>query len=223
LNLSTSDLSTATSTDVTTFTQPGSRPCAPALIDAGDPQRKKVETFIAQRFLEVHGAQITVFMPQLLALFDDQGDVRAAVGMRDASLERLFLEYYLDIPVERRIADRATSGCVFPERERIVEIGNLASIDRLASRRLFKLLARRVSADDYQWAVFTGCSSLHRMFATLGIETVSLGRALQSRLPSDQQTWGGYYEDNPQVVAGRVGHGRQIFDQVTFDQLTVAA
>jgi hypothetical protein len=217
------DLSTATSTDVTTFTQPGSRPCAPALIDAGHPQRKKVETFIAQRFLEVHGAQITVFMPQLLALFDDQGDVRAAVGMRDASLERLFLEYYLDTSVEQTIAEKADTGGFIAARERIVEIGNLASIDRRASRNLFKLLAHRLSADDYQWAVFTGCSSLQRMFATLGIETVCLGRALQSRLPGDQQTWGGYYEDNPHVVAGRVGHGRQIFDQVTFEQLTVAA
>ena len=209
------DLSTATSTDVTAFTQPGSRPCAPALIDAGHPQRKKVETFIAQRFLEVHGAQITAFMPQLLALFDDQGDVRAAVGMRDASLERLFLEYYLDLPVEQAIADQSGPGSVMAERERIVEIGNLASIDRFASRSLFKLLACRLSADDYQWAVFTGCSSLHRMFATLGIETLSLGRALQSRLPVDQQTWGGYYEDNPQVVAGRVGHGRRVFEQLT--------
>jgi len=145
--------------------------------------------------------------------------VRAAVGMRDASLERLFLEYYLDIPVEQAVeqasADQVTPGCLFAERERIVEIGNLASIDRLASRNLFKLLARRLFADDYQWAVFTGCSSLQRMFAALGIETLSLGRALQSRLPADQQTWGGYYEDNPLVVAGRVGHGRRIFDQLT--------
>jgi len=196
---------------------------APAVIDASHPQRKRVEAFIAQRFLEVHGAQIAVFMPQLLALFDDQGAVRAAVGMRDASLERLFLEYYLDIPVEqaveqasadRLITDGVTPGCVFEERERIVEIGNLASIDRLASRNLFKLLARRLFADDYQWAVFTGCSSLQRMFATLGIETLSLGRALQSRLPVDQQTWGGYYEDNPLVVAGRVGHGRRVFEQL---------
>jgi hypothetical protein len=208
------DFSTATNLDVTAFRQSGANPCAPALIDAGHPQRKKVEAFIAQRFLEVHGALITAFMPQMLALFDDQGAVRAAVGMRDASLERLFLEYYLDTSVEQTIARKADTGGV-AARERIVEIGNLASIDRLASRNLFKLLARRLSAEDYQWAVFTGCSSLQRMFATLGIETVSLGRALQSRLPVDQQTWGGYYEDNPQVVAGRVGHGRRVFDQLT--------
>ena len=52
------------------------------------------------------------------------------------------------------------------------------------------------------------------MFATLGIETLTLGRALQARLPQDQQTWGGYYEDNPQVVAGRVSCGRAIFESL---------
>ena len=52
------------------------------------------------------------------------------------------------------------------------------------------------------------------MFAALGIETVSLGRALQSRLPADQQTWGGYYEDNPQVVAGHIGLGQRVFENL---------
>ena len=192
------------------------------VIGLDHPQRKKVETFIARRFGEVHGAHIAVFMPQLLALFDDQGAVRAAVGLRDAGVERLFLEYYLDTSVEqaivdkvsadKEIADKAGAAGTVAVREQIVEIGNLASIDRCASRALFKLLARRLSSEDFQWAVFTGCSSLHRMFAILGLETVDLGRALQSRLPVDQQTWGGYYEDNPQVVAGRVGAGLRVFD-----------
>ena len=189
-----------------------STPGVADIIGLGHPQRKKVETFIARQFREVHGAHISVFMPQLLALFDDQGAVRAAVGIRDAGVERLFLEYYLDTSVEQAIADKARPAGTVAVRERIVEIGNLASIDRCASRALFKLLARRLSSKDFQWAVFTGCSSLHRMFAILGIETVGLGRALQLRLPADQQTWGGYYEDNPQVVAGRVGPGLRAFD-----------
>jgi hypothetical protein len=188
-----------------------STPCVADVIGLDHPQRKKVETFIARQFREVHGAHLSVFMPQLLALYDDQGAVRAAVGIRDAGVERLFLEYYLDTSVEQAIADKAKPAGTVAVREQIVEIGNLASIDRCASRALFKLLARRLSTEDFQWAVFTGCSSLHRMFAILGLETVGLGRALQSRLPLDQQTWGGYYEDNPQVVAGRVGPGLRVF------------
>jgi hypothetical protein len=208
------DLSTANRFGATALTQSATTTCPADVIGADHPQRKIVEAFVAQRFLEVHGAQITVFMPQFLALFDDQGAVQAAVGMRDAGCERLFLEYYLDHPVEQVIAEQAAPPAISVVRDRVVEIGNLASIDRRASRRLFKLLARRLSVENYQWAVFTGCSSLHRMFATIGIETVNLGRALQSQLPGDQQTWGGYYEDNPQVVAGRVGLGCEVFDRL---------
>ena len=201
----------STPTDGHSDAAPRSGLCPSGLIDSNDSRRAAVEAFIAQRFLEVHGARITVFMPQLLALFADQGAVRAAVGMRDAGEQRLFLEHYFDCAVEQAIADRAG---VAVARECIVEIGNLASVDRRASRQMFKLLAQHLHAEHFEWAVFTGCSSLHRMFDALGIETVGLGRALQSRLPSDQQTWGGYYEDNPQVVAGRIGLGRQIFEKL---------
>jgi hypothetical protein len=181
-----------------------------ALIDASHPRRKDVESFIAQRFLDVHAARINGFMPELLALFDNRGQVLAAVGIRAAGTQRLFLEYYLDNPVEQVIAE--CSG-VLGERAGIVEIGNLASRDRRASRALFRILAKRLQHERFEWAVFTGCSALHRMFATLGIETITLGRALQARLPRDQQTWGGYYEDNPQVVAGRVNCARAVFEQ----------
>jgi hypothetical protein len=180
-----------------------------ALIDASHPRRKDVETFIAQRFLDVHGARINSFMPELLALFDAQGEVLAAVGKRAASTQRLFLEYYLDSPVEQVIAER---GGDFRERSGIVEIGNLASRDRRASRALFRILSKRLHAERFEWAVFTSCGSLQRLFATLGIQTITLGRALQGRLPQDQQTWGGYYEDNPRVVAGRVNSGRAVFE-----------
>ena len=185
----------------------------PILIDADHPRREAVEQFIARRFLAVHGARISCFMPHLIAVFDAAGEVLAAVGMRAAADEALFLENYLDSPVERAVADKAgLCGIVDTGmRSRIAEIGNLASIDRRASRQLFTLLTRQLHADNFEWAVFTGCSSLQRMFKTLGIETICLGRALQARLPHDQQTWGSYYEDSPRVVAGRVSGGRIAF------------
>jgi hypothetical protein len=180
------------------------------LIERGHPARQKVEDFIAQRFLKVHGARISEFMPTLLALPGDDGEIRAALGVRDAGLEALFLEHYLDMPVESVLAAKA--GYSSTSRSRIAEIGNLASVDRRASRRLFGILSLYLAAGNFEWAVFTGCGSLRHMFQSLGIETLVLGRALQSRLPADQQTWGGYYEDNPQVIAGRVSRGVDVFD-----------
>ena len=180
------------------------------LVERGHPARQQVEDFIARRFLKVHGARIPAFMPTLLALFGDDGEVRAALGVRDAGIQSLFLEHYLELPVETVLAEKA--GISSTSRSGIAEIGNLASVDRRASRRLFSILSLYLNAAHFEWAVFTGCGSLRQMFQSLGIETLVLGRALQSRLPVDQQTWGGYYEDNPQVVAGRVSRGVDVFD-----------
>ena len=185
----------------------------PRLIDEQHPLRLQVEQFIAQRFLDMHGARISSFMPLLIALFGEEGNILAAVGIRSADVDALFLEHYLDIPVEQAISGNAGGAMSIPQRDRIVEIGNLASIDRRASRNLFKALADLLKAENFEWAVFTGCSSLHRMFEIMGVETVCLGRALQSRLPADQQTWGGYYEDNPRVIAGKVSGGCAAFAQ----------
>ena len=181
------------------------------LVAAGHPLRAQAERFIAQRFLEVHGARISEFMPELLTLSGNDGCMLAAVGIRSAADGPLFLEHYLDLPVESAIVKNAAEARPWPLRDAIVEIGNLASIDRRASRKLFRELAGLLDAKKFDWAVFTGCTSLHRMFKNLGIETVELGRALQSRLPAEQQTWGGYYEDDPRVVAGRISCGRDVF------------
>ncbi|MCP4980912.1 MAG: thermostable hemolysin [Gammaproteobacteria bacterium] len=184
------------------------------MIDESHPRRRQVEQFIAKRYFEVHAARISAFMPVLIALFDEDGEVLAAVGIRNAATGALFLEHYLDESIEQAITSNAGPALTFLSRDGIVEIGNLASIDRLASRELFKVLSGLLHAENFEWAVFTGCSSLHRMFTTLGIETICLGRALQSRLPVDQQTWGGYYEDNPRVVAGKVSRGCIAFEKI---------
>ncbi|MDH3759416.1 MAG: thermostable hemolysin [Gammaproteobacteria bacterium] len=184
------------------------------LIDSEHPRRRQVEQFIAQRYLEAHGARVSGFMPELIALFDDDDEILAAVGIRGASSDSLFLEYYLDAPVEQAILDNADRPLALPHREQIVEIGNLASTNRNASRELFTLLADLLHARNFEWAVFTGCTSLHRMFKILGIETLYLGRALQSQLPADQQTWGSYYEDSPRVVAGKVSGGCNAFENI---------
>ena len=73
-------------------------------IDVAHPRRKQVEQFIAGRFLKVHGARLSSFMPLLVALFDENGEVRAAVGIRNAAVESLFLEYYLDTSIEQAIS-----------------------------------------------------------------------------------------------------------------------
>ena len=184
------------------------------LINQLHPQRSRVETFIAQRFMRAHDAHIGQFMPRLIALFNTRGNIVAALGLRHAAQESLFLEHYLQRPIEQVISSCQLSYGSTISREDIVEIGNLASIDRFASRKLFKVLAELLISEGYQWATFTGCSSLRKIFGLIGIETISLASACQTLLPENQQHWGSYYDDNPCVLAGHVDNGRSLLDKI---------
>ncbi len=173
------------------------------------PLRARVEDFIETRFRDAHGARISHFMPSLFAIFNKSGKVLAALGIRPAS-ETLFLEYYLDQPIETLIANLPLTSDRPVQRDRLVEIGNLASIDRNASLRLFRFLATYLIEQGFEWACFTGGETLRRIFALIGIETVSLGKASQERLPAGDRHWGRYYDDNPCILAGRVDSGRSL-------------
>lgn len=185
------------------------------MIGRNHPLREQVECFIAQRFLDVHGASISTFMPQLIAVFNSAGHIVAALGIRCASSKRLFLEHYLDQPIEQAISASADNPQKLILREDIVEIGNLASNDRLSSRRLFRALADILISEGFEWATFTGCPSLRKLFSLLGIQTVRLGEAKLHRLPQHQQNWGRYYDDNPHVLAGRVNSGKVLLNSPT--------
>ena len=74
------------------------------LAQAGNAQRQAFEQFIRQRFDEAHGARISSFMPDLFGLHDAEQQLSAVCGARLAVEQPLFLEQYLDAPVEQIIA-----------------------------------------------------------------------------------------------------------------------
>ena len=93
------------------------------LCGPGAAERAELELFIRDVFRRAHGASIRHFMPQLMSLRDHGGKVLAVCGLRNAGDADLFLETYLDAPVETLIAQRAGQQVA---RADIVEIGNLA-------------------------------------------------------------------------------------------------
>jgi hypothetical protein len=92
-----------------------------ALTAAGESGRAAVEAYIAQKFAETYGARIQSFLPQLLSLHNN-GALGAALGLRRAGSGALFLEQYLDRPVQQLLAEAAGQPVA---RADIVEIGNL--------------------------------------------------------------------------------------------------
>lgn len=166
--------------------------------------RRAAEAFIRRRFAEAYGARVEHFMPRLFTVADAEGRVCGAFGLRPASSE-LFLEAYLDVPVEQAIARHAGLPVA---RRHIVEVGHFAGAAPGAVRAMIALLAGQLSREGFRWVVFTGTTGLRNAFDRLGLAPVELASAEASRLPkSNRDDWGSYYDHGPRVAFGCVGEG----------------
>jgi len=167
--------------------------------DAGD--RAEIERFIGDVFREAYGAKIKRFKPCLMSLRDRDNKLVAACGFRSAALEPLFLETYLDKPIETVLTERVG----FPvKRGDIVEVGNLSVIEPGMARYLIAAIVAQLHATSKQWAVFTAVPLVRNAFIKMDLNPVILGDADKSRLsPEEQAEWGSYYEQKPQIMAIR--------------------
>ncbi len=164
----------------------------------GSPKRRQVERFIHERFTQVHGADVRDFLPTLVSTSNTDGQFMAAAGFKLASEGPLFLEAYLDRPIEDCLTlIQGTS----PRREQIVEVGNLATSKPGRTRQLIIALAAWFDRRQLQWAVLTLTPTLINSFRRLGLEVHVLAPALLERLSHSQSDWGQYYSLKPQVVA----------------------
>ncbi len=72
-------------------------------VRAGETGRADLEAYVRTRFAAKHGAEVRTFMPTLISFRDRQGELRGVAGIRGAEESRLYLEHYLDRPVEERL------------------------------------------------------------------------------------------------------------------------
>lgn len=164
------------------------------LIDATDPRRAEVEAFIGGVYAERYGARVRAFAPLLVARYDEQALV-AAAGYRPAATGPLFLERYLDAPVEQLLGAAAS-------RSGIVEVGHLVARRAGEGRRLILQLGPLLAAQGYRWVVSTLTEELRWLFLRLGVAPLALGVADPQRLGAAAADWGSYYEHHPVVLAG---------------------
>lgn len=167
----------------------------------GSASDRQTADFIRRRFEQAYGARPVLQMPPLVALASAQGTLLAAVGVRDAGQARLFLEDYLDQPLEALLRG-VPSG-----RETVVEIAHLAGVESGISRPLFAALAVWLQAGGKTWVVCTGTAQLRNSFRHMGIGVMDLGAADPCRLPDGGRCWGRYYECQPRVLAMNVAEG----------------
>ncbi|CAN5707320.1 hypothetical protein BH11PSE1_BH11PSE1_16340 [soil metagenome] len=165
------------------------------------PERLRVEGFLEAAYDRAFRGRIRNHYPTLMSVQDRRGTILAAVGFRFAGLGPLFLEQYLDEPVEVAVARRLE---VCADRGAVAEIGNLASHSPGASLFLFLALARHLDQRGCTYAVATATRQLRRSFARVGFATQLLTRAEPTRLPGTAADWGAYYSRDPEVLAGAI-------------------
>lgn len=173
--------------------------CRLATLERDDAGREAVEQFIARGYLRSHRACVRTFLPQLLALTDADGDLQGAVGCRRAGAESLFLEHYLDAPVEEVLSSRTG---IAVERAEVVELGNFACRTSAVARRLMSLLPRFLLGQGASWIVFTGTRAVRGLIAESGARLAELAAARPDRVAGTPDEWGRYYETDPRVMAG---------------------
>jgi hypothetical protein len=165
------------------------------------PARAAFEDFIAARFGRAYGARVTHFLPHLLGIQDGLAHWQAAAGYAAAGVQPLFLEQYLDQPIERALATALRRPIARPG---IVEVGNLAAISAGMARMIIPQLARHLHRLGYIWVVFTATRALRNSFHRLGLRPLALTRADPARLPDAGASWGTYYDQDPVVMAGKI-------------------
>ncbi|MQP68088.1 hypothetical protein GE253_22480 [Niveispirillum sp. SYP-B3756] len=182
------------------------RPAVVAITHHFAPERRRVEAMIRQTYAQIYGGDIAVTHPMLMSLRDANDRILAGVGFRPASTGPLFLETYLDHPVEALIPGG-------PQRPAIVEIGNLAAAEPGASYLLFMALAAYLHGQGFEKAVVTATRPLRRLFRHIGFDALELGRARPERIGPAAAAWGSYYANDPRVVCGNVAFGADCLDR----------
>lgn len=166
--------------------------------------RAELEAFVHQAFAQSHEADVTCYMPTLLGFRDRQARLRGVLGLRNAGEERLYLEHYLEDPVEsalHRLTGQATG------RHEIVEVGNLAGANCRMAARMIAQLPQYLLSQRFNWIVFTATDTLRRILDHLGAPVMELGVARANRVANLPDHWGSYYERDPRVMAGFLPNG----------------
>jgi hypothetical protein len=194
--------------ELTAFSAPSGQPARPGAAatqwtfsSASDRERPDVQDFIRRGFEDAYGSHLVQFMPELMVLRNGP-EIAAACGLRQAAADRLFLEIYLDAPVETAIGTVSDPSVA---RMDIIEVGNLVISRPGYARRLIVHLAACLYARGCRWVVFSAVPALRNSFRRIGIPLVTLAPADAGRLSEDERArWGTYYDHSPVVTAVNV-------------------
>nr|WP_166179857.1 thermostable hemolysin [Altererythrobacter segetis] len=164
----------------------------------------RARTFIDETFRRAYGTDKAAGYGDY-AIACRHGAVRAALGYRRAGTQPLFLEAYLDEPIESIVSAKLGRPIT---RDAIVEIGNLAADNAWQMISLWGEAANDLGSSS-EVVVATLTAPLRRMFARIGIPVHELAPADPARLDAAAGEWGSYYRTDPRVCAGSIVDGQR--------------
>ncbi|MBL7250324.1 thermostable hemolysin [Alloalcanivorax sp. C16-2] len=179
----------------------------PRLCHPDEPGYRSAAAFVRQRYRQCYNARPRISAPALMTLRAPDGTPRAVAALTPAPGRRLFLEQYLDQPLEDAVGSLAGAPVA---RHRLLEVAGLAADGSGAGRLLFIALTGLLPSLGVDWIVFTATVQVRNMFTRLGLAPVRVAPADPARLQAGAARWGDYYRHDPIVMAGYVppGHRR---------------
>lgn len=189
------------------------RPAAPALqgciktdrntftvVDHDSEERALLEARIRSGFGMHFDACIEGFMPRF-AHYRHRSGATGVIGVRRADDGPLFLESYLNAPVESIVT--GTTGAPVA-RDRIAEVGQFVVDDRDIVTSFFRDLVPFLTEKGFDWVCFTGTDRIRALLARIGFRGMPLARADETRVLGSADHWGRYYDFDPVVILGRL-------------------
>jgi len=174
-------------------------------IHSNSPEYGQVTTFVHEVFKRTYGANVRSFMSDFVRVRDRHGVMKAVMGYRSAESGPLYLENYLDEPIEVMVSRYMG---IPVKRSEIVEVGNLAEASPGDARMAIIGATAFLHAAGFKWVAFTGVTRLRNAFVRLGLSPKQLIEVDERRLSAEEmEQWGSYYAGDPVVCFGSIQEG----------------
>lgn len=173
------------------------------------PERKQVETYISTKYQEMHKATLSHFSSTLF-VGEFKHETQVAIGIEPLKSHQVFLEQYLVQPIEQTLKKLVQRDVA---REKIIEIGNLASQNMEYAKMMVAFLVFYLTIAEVEWAVCTGTIAVRYVLQQMGLHFHVLEKANPEVLGNAQKQWGNYYQQKPLVLAINVADALTVTQQ----------
>ena len=162
-----------------------------------EPERQQVEEYISLKYREMHKATLSHFSSTLFVGTANQ-QTQVAIGIEQLQSHQAFLEQYLEQPIEQTLKKITQQDVA---RNKIVEIGNLASQNMEYAKMIVAFLVFYLTLEEVEWAVCTGTIAVRYVLQQMGLHFQVLEKADPDVLGEAKKQWGNYYQQKPLVLA----------------------